>query len=86
MKLNHIVKMDLSRRRFIQIVAGASVVSLGGMLPIAQAQAKSLPKRSVPLPKSKVHQVDKTAAEIYQCKSYSGICRGEGAYFIGVMK
>ena len=69
MKLNHIVKMDLSRRQFIQIVAGASVASLSGILPIVQAQAKSLPKRSVPMPKFKVHQVDKTAAEIYQCKS-----------------
>jgi epoxyqueuosine reductase len=68
MKLNHIVKTDLSRRRFIQIMAGVSVASLGGMLPTAQTQAKLLSKRSVPLPKFKVHQVDKTAAEIYQCK------------------
>ena len=69
MSLNNIIKTDLSRRRFIQIMAGASVASLGGILPTAQVQAKSPPKRSVPLPKFKVHQVNKTAAEIYQCKS-----------------
>lgn len=68
MKLNNSIKTDFSRRRFIQDMAGASVASLGGILTAEQVQAKPTSKRSVPFPKFKVHQVDKTAAEIYQCK------------------
>ena len=68
MKSNHSNNTDLSRRRFIQAMAGVSVASLSGILTARQVQAKPISKRSVPFPKFKVHQVNKTAAEIYQCK------------------
>ena len=70
MKFNHSIKTDFSRRQFIQIIAGASVASLGGVLTAGQVKAKPTSKRSVPFPKFNIHQVDKTAAEIYQCKPY----------------
>ncbi len=68
MKLKHSIKTDLSRRRFIKVVAGASIASLGGMLTAGHVQAKPPSMRTVPFPKFKVHGVNKTAAEIYQCK------------------
>lgn len=68
MKFNHSIKTDLSRRQSIQIMAGASVASLSGTLTAGQGRAKPTSKRSIPFPKLKIHQIDKTAAEIYQCK------------------
>ena len=67
---NHLKETDDSRRKFIKLMAaGASLASVGGIMPTVKAQAKSTPKRSVPLPKFKVRTVRKTAAEIYKCKS-----------------
>ncbi len=59
---------DFSRRRFIQLMAGASLVSVREVMSTEQAQAKSVPKRSVPLPKFKVRTSKKTAFERYKCK------------------
>lgn len=62
-------KTDLSRRRFLQTIAGASAASLAGFLRTDHTRAESAPRRSVPFPKFNVQNVDKSAAEIYQCKS-----------------
>jgi hypothetical protein len=59
---------DLSRRRFMQFMAGASLASMGGFLSEAEAQAKPISKRTVPLPKFRVQTSDKTAFEQYKCK------------------
>ena len=66
---NHLKETDDSRRKFIKLMAaGASLASVGGIMPTVKAQAKSTPKRSVPLPKFKVRTVRKTAAEIRNMK------------------
>jgi reductive dehalogenase len=65
---NHSEKTQFSRRRFIQLMAGASLASMGGTIPAVQAWAKTAPKRTIRLPKFKVRSSKKTAAERYQCK------------------
>ncbi|MGI9569727.1 MAG: hypothetical protein ACR2PH_08320, partial [Desulfobulbia bacterium] len=62
-------KTNLSRRRFLKFVATSSVATIGGLSNADNAMAKIASKRSIPLPKFKVSQLNKTAAEIYQCKS-----------------
>jgi len=62
-------KTNISRRRFLQIVATASTASLSGLLKADHTKATPVPKRNVPLPKFNVQQLNKTAAEIYQCRS-----------------
>jgi hypothetical protein len=59
---------DLSRRQFMQFMAGASLASMSGVLPAVQAQAKPTSKRTIPMPKFKVQTSNKTAFERYQCK------------------
>lgn len=66
---NHLQETDGSRRKFIKLMASTSLVAASGIIPTVKAQAKSTTKRSVPLPKFKVHKVNKSAAEIYQCKA-----------------
>lgn len=61
-------KTHLSRRRFLQFVAASSAATIGGLSKADYTMAAINSKRSIPLPKFKVSQVDKTAAEIYQCK------------------
>ena len=65
---NHSKDTDDSRRKFIKLMAGASLASVSGIIPTVKAQAKATLKRSVPLPKFKVRKVRKTAAERYKCK------------------
>ena len=48
---DHLDKTRFSRRRFIQAMAGASLASMGGVLPDMQASATSVLNREVPLPK-----------------------------------
>lgn len=67
MKPDQTKETDFSRRRFMQVMAGASIASLSGVLTPKLVQSAPIPKRSVPFPKFKVHDVNKTAAEIYQC-------------------
>ena len=59
---------DLSRRRFIQFMASASLASVGGVLSPSPAQAKPTSKRIAPMPRFKVRTSEKTAFERYQCK------------------
>ena len=69
MKSKQTEETDFFRRRFMQAaLAGASIASLGGMLAPGIVKAETSPKRKVPFPKFKVQTVNKTAAEIYQCK------------------
>ena len=67
MSKNQSSKTNLSRRRFLQLVAASSAATIGGLSKSDYATATTGPKRTIPLPKFKVEQVDKTAAEIYQC-------------------
>lgn len=39
---NYLEKIDISRRRFIQFIASASLASAGSVVPVMQAQAKSV--------------------------------------------
>ncbi len=55
----------LSRRRFMQIMAGVSLVSAAGTIPNVQAWAKAAPQRTVPLPRYKVRTAA-PSAERYQ--------------------
>ena len=68
MKHNHSKDTDLSRRRFIQYMAGASLASMSGLMSKEQVQAGPISKRTVPLPKFKVQISDKTAFQQYKCK------------------
>lgn len=68
MTQNYSEKTQLSRRLFMQLMAGASLASMSGAIPAVQAWAKPLPKRTVPLPKFKVRTTNKTAAQRYKCK------------------
>jgi reductive dehalogenase len=67
-KSNHSEETDLSRRRFMQFMAGTSLATVSGVLQPLQAQAKTTSKRTVPLPKFKVRTSGKSAFEIYKCK------------------
>jgi reductive dehalogenase len=67
MMLNYLEKMKVSRRRFLQFVASASLASAGSVAPALGAQAKSVAKRAVPFPKFNIRTSNLTAAEIYQC-------------------
>ena len=77
---NHSKDMDFSRRQFMQLMAGASLASVSGVLhgcstkeaPTLPAQAKSTfkestSKRTVPFPKIKV-SIGTPAAERYQVR------------------
>ncbi len=55
----------LSRRRFMQIMAGVSLASAAGTIPNVQAWAKAAPQRTVPLPRYKVRTAA-PSAERYQ--------------------
>jgi reductive dehalogenase len=68
MKHNHSKDTDLSRRRFMQYMAGASLASLSGLISEAKVQAGPISKRTVPLPKFKIQISDKTAFQQYKCK------------------
>lgn len=65
MTIDHSNNSYFSRRRFIQIMAGASLATATGAIPDMQAWAKAAPKRTVPSPKFKV-SIGRPTAERYQ--------------------
>lgn len=67
MSKDHSFNKHFSRRRFIQLLAGASMASASGALPDMSAWANAAPKRTVTLPKLTVN-IGATAAERYQCR------------------
>ena len=61
-------KNPLSRRRFIQILAGFSLASAGDVMSGTNAWGQATAHRTVPMPKIKV-KTGKNTAERYQCRS-----------------
>jgi len=68
MSNNELHEADVSRRRFIQLMAGATAATVGSVLSPMLAQAASSPKRTVPLPKFNVKHSNKTCFEMHECK------------------